>query len=32
LSNLLKLAAGGIRQLIRIQTELLNLKFLPRGK
>jgi ribonuclease PH len=32
LSNLLKLAAGGIRQLIRIQTELLNLKFLPRSK
>jgi ribonuclease PH len=32
LSNLLKLAAGGIRQLIRIQTEMLNLKFLPRGK
>ena len=32
LSGLLKLAAGGIRQLIRIQTELLSLKFLPRGK
>src|SRR5271155_2336933 len=32
LQDLLKLAAGGIRQLIRIQTEMLQLKFLPRGK
>jgi ribonuclease PH len=32
LQDLMKLAAGGIRQLIRVQTELLHLKFLPRSK
>jgi len=32
LQDLLKLAAGGIRQLVRVQQELLQINFVARGK